>query len=78
MLVRTDATIWQALQVRSNAIQVHLNIALHYFLAGTCARTLTHNKHLQVRERYGIGNSVFDRKNCVRLHCRHLIFHKPN
>jgi hypothetical protein len=72
--VRTDATIWEALQVRSNATQVCSNVALHCFLVGTCARTQTCNEHSLVCERYGIGDSAFDRKNCVRPHCRRLIF----
>jgi hypothetical protein len=48
---RTDATIWQALQVRSNATQVRLNVALHCILSGTCACMQTRNERLQVRER---------------------------
>jgi hypothetical protein len=61
----TDSTIWQALQVRSNATQVHSNVALHCFLSGTCACMQTRNERSQVRERYGIGPSVFDRKNYI-------------
>jgi hypothetical protein len=75
--VRTDATIWQALQVRSNATQVRSIVALHCFLARARACTHMHNERSEVRERSGIGDSVFDRKNCVRLHCRRLIFQKP-
>jgi hypothetical protein len=58
--VRTNATIWQALQVRSNATLVRSNVALHCILSGACARTQTCNKHSQVRECSGIGGSVFD------------------
>jgi hypothetical protein len=60
-----DTTIWQALQLRSNATQVRSNVALHSFLARTCAPMQTRNKRSQVRERYGIGDSAFDRKKCV-------------
>jgi hypothetical protein len=64
--VRTEATIWQALQVRSNATQVHLNVALHCVLSGACARTQTRNERSLVCERSGIGGSAFDRKYCIR------------
>jgi hypothetical protein len=74
MFVRTDAIIWQALQVRSNAALVRSNIALHCVLSRACARTQTCNEHLQVRERSRIGGSAFDRKYYVRPYCRHLIF----
>jgi hypothetical protein len=63
--VCTDTTIWQALQVRLNATQVRSNLALHYVLSGTCARTQMCDKHSQVRECSGIGGSAFDRKDYV-------------
>jgi hypothetical protein len=72
--VRTAATIWQALQVRSNATLVRSNVALHCILSGACARTQTRNERSQVRERSGIGSSAFDRKDYVRTYCRRLIF----
>jgi hypothetical protein len=65
--VRKEATIWQALQVRSN-------VALHRVLSGACARTQTRNERSQVCERSGIGGSAFDRKYYVRTNCRRLIF----
>jgi hypothetical protein len=63
--VRTEATIWQALQVRSNATLVCSNVALHCALSGACARTQTRNERSQVHEHSGIGGSAFDRKYCV-------------
>jgi hypothetical protein len=74
MFVRTEATMWQALQVRSNATLVRSNVVLHYVLSGACARTQKRNERSQVRERSGIRGSAFDRKYCVRTYCRRLIF----
>jgi hypothetical protein len=65
---RPQATIWQALQVRSNATEVRSNVALHCFLSGTCARTQVHNERSQVCERYGIGSLALDRKYYDRSH----------
>jgi hypothetical protein len=47
---------------------------------GLGARTQARDRRSQVRERPGIGGSAFDRKSCVRPHCRCLIFqkHKQN
>jgi hypothetical protein len=61
--------------VRSNATEVRSTAELHcvsvrYFAARTQAR----EGRSQLRERAGIGNSAFDRKNCVQPHCRCLIF----
>jgi hypothetical protein len=39
-----------------------------------CARTQKRCARTQMRERPGRGSSAFDRKNCVRPHCRCLIF----
>jgi hypothetical protein len=39
-----------------------------------CARTQKRCARTQMRERAGRGSSAFDRKNCVRPHCRCLIF----
>jgi hypothetical protein len=72
--VRTDATIWQALQVRSNATQVRSNVALHCVLSRTCARTQMRNERSQACECSGIGGSAFDCKDCVRPYCWCLIF----
>jgi hypothetical protein len=69
---RTQATIWQALQVRSNATEVCSNVALHCFLSGMCARTQMRKKRLQVYKRYGIGSSALDHKYYDQSHC--LIF----
>jgi hypothetical protein len=57
--------------VRSNVAAALL------FLSGACARTQRRDERSQVRERSGIGGSAFDHKDCVRPHCRHLIFQKP-
>jgi hypothetical protein len=63
------------LQVRSFATQVRSNATLHcVFVRGACARTQTRDERSQLRERSGIGGSAFDRKNCVRPHCRRLKF----
>jgi hypothetical protein len=74
--VRTEETIWQALQVRSNATLVRSNVALHCVLSRACAHTQTHNERSQVRERSRIGGSAFDHKDYVRTYCRRLIFPK--
>jgi hypothetical protein len=76
MIDHTQATIWQALQVHSNATEVCLNVALHCFLLGTCTRTQTRNERSQVCEHYGIGSSALDRKYYDQSHC--LIFQNPN
>jgi hypothetical protein len=72
--IRTDATIWQALQVRSNTTLVRSNVALHCVLLRACAHMQTRNERSQVRERSGIGGSAFDCKYCVRPYCWRLIF----
>jgi hypothetical protein len=72
--LRIEATIWQALQVRSNATLVRSNVALHCVLSGACARTQTRNERSQVCEHSGIGGNAFDRKYCIRPYCRRLIF----
>lgn len=74
MFIHTEVTIWQALQVRSNATLVRSNVALHCVLSGACVRTQTRNERSQVRERSGIGGSAFNYKDCVRMYCRRLIF----
>jgi hypothetical protein len=43
-----------------------------------CARTQKRCARTQMRERPGIGGSAFDRKYCVRPHCRRLIFQGLN
>jgi hypothetical protein len=63
--VRIDATMWQALQVRSNATQVRSSVALHCVLSGTCSYMQMRNERSQARERFGIGGSAFDRKDSL-------------
>jgi hypothetical protein len=53
---RTQATIWQALLVRSNATELRSNVALHCFLSGMCTRMQVCNERSQVCKRYGIGS----------------------
>jgi hypothetical protein len=74
MFIRTKATIWQALQVRSNATQVRSNVAPHCVLSGACAHTQMRNERSQVCESSGIGGSAFDRKYFIRTYCQRLIF----
>jgi hypothetical protein len=76
------------LQMRSNVIHVRSNAEEHCVMSGACARTqkrcaCTQKRcartqmrcaRTQMRERPGIGGSAFDRKYCVRPHCRRLIY----
>jgi hypothetical protein len=62
------------LQMRSNVIHVRSNVEEHCVMSGGRARTQRRDGRSQLRERPGIGGSAFDRKNCVRPHCRRLIF----